>query len=36
MAYIDRELVEREMKYWRIPDAALAVVGDGIEKKFDC
>lgn len=36
MAYIDRELVEREMKYWRIPGAALAVVGDGIEEEFEC
>ena len=36
MTYIDRELVEREMKYWRIPGAALAVVGDGIEEEFEC
>lgn len=33
---IDRELIEREIDYWRIPGAAIAVFGDGMEDATEC
>ncbi|MGI6177209.1 MAG: serine hydrolase [Eubacterium sp.] len=36
MGFIDRDLIEREMKYWRIPGAGFAAVGDGFPTEYEC
>ena len=36
MGLIDRKLIEREMDYWRIPGAALALVRDGVPDEYEC
>jgi CubicO group peptidase (beta-lactamase class C family) len=36
MSYIDKEFIEREMNYWRIPGAAIALFGDNIEEEIEC
>lgn len=36
MSYIDRAFVDQERKYWRIPGAAVALFGEGIEDEIAC